>query len=129
MKTLAATFVLLFVASVALCGADIDGKWKSERTMERNGQSVTITMVFDLKSEGTKLTGTVTSTTPRGERKTDITDGKIEGNKFSFTVSFDTPNGAITTKYEGTIDGAVMKGTSVREGGQGEPRPFEAKKQ
>jgi hypothetical protein len=35
----------------------------------------------------------------------------------------------MTTKYEGTVDGAVLKGTSVREGGQAAPRPFEAKKQ
>jgi len=128
MKTLVATFVLLLVASAAVFGADIDGKWKSERTMERNGQSMTITLVFDLKADGSKLTGSITSTTPRGERTAEIKDGKLDGNKFSFSTSFDTPNGTMTTKYEGTVDGAVLKGTSVREGGQGEPRPFEAKK-
>lgn len=127
MKTLTATFVLLLAASMAVFGADIDGKWKFERTMDRGGQSVTITMVFDLKADGSKLTGTVTSTSPRGERTSDVKDGKIDGNKFSFSTTFDTPNGAMTTKYEGSVDGAVLKGTSVREGG-GEPRPFEAKK-
>ena len=129
MKTLAATFVFLLVASAAVFGADIDGKWKSERTMDRNGQSVTITMVFDLKADGSKLAGSVLSTSPRGERTAEIKDGKIDGNKFSFSTSFDTPNGAMTTKYEGSVDGAVLKGTSVREGGQAESRPFEAKKQ
>ena len=128
MKTLAATFVLLLIASAAVFGADIDGKWKFERTMDRGGQSMTITMVFDLKADGSKLTGSVTSTSPRGERTSEIKDGKLDGNKFSFTTSFDTPNGAMITKYEGSVDGAVLKGTSVREGGQGEPRPFEAKK-
>ncbi len=128
MKTLAATFVLSLIASTAVFGADIDGKWKFERTMDRGGQSMTITMVFDLKADGSKLTGSVTSTSPRGERTSEIKDGKLDGNKFSFTTSFDTPNGAMVTKYEGSVDGAVLKGTSVREGGQGEPRPFEAKK-
>ena len=34
----------------------------------------------------------------------------------------------MTTAYEGTVEGDTIKGTSVREGGQGQPRPFEAKK-
>ena len=44
-------------------------------------------------------------------------------------LSFDTPNGTMTTKYEGTVEGDTLKGTTLREGGPGEPRPFEAKKQ
>jgi len=113
MKTLAASFVLLLIASVAGFGADIDGKWKSERTMDRNGQSMTITMVFDLKADGSKLTGKVTTTTPRGERTADVANGKIDGAKFSFSTVNEGPNGSMTTKYEGTVEGDTLKGTSA----------------
>lgn len=128
MKTLTATFVLLLVTLSAAFAADVDGKWKSERTMERNGQSMTITMVFDLKADGSTLTGNVVVTTPRGDRESKVSDGKIEGNKFSFTTVSEGPNGTMTTKYEGTVEGDTLKGTSAREGGN-RTMPFEAKKQ
>ena len=124
MKTLVAAFVLLLVSLSAAFGADIDGKWKSERKMERDGNTMTIIIVFDLKAEGSKLTGKLKITSPRGDREADVADGKLDGNKFSFSTVTEGPNGSMTTKYEGTL-----KGTSVRVGGQGEPRPFEAKKQ
>ena len=129
MKTLVATFVLLLVTLTAAFGADIDGKWKSERKIDRNGESMTIIIVFDLKADGSKLTGKLTITSPRGDRQADVADGKLDGNKFSFTTVTEGPNGSMTTKYAGTVEGDTLKGTTVREGGQGEPRPFEAKKQ
>ncbi len=129
MKTLVAAFVLLLVSLSAAFGADIDGKWKSERKMERDGNTMTIIIVFDLKAEGSKLTGKLKITSPRGDREADVADGKLDGNKFSFSTVTEGPNGSMTTKYEGTVDGETLKGTSVRVGGQGEPRPFEAKKQ
>jgi hypothetical protein len=128
MKTLTATFVLLLVTLSAAFAADVDGKWKSERTMERNGQSMTITMVFDLKADGSTLTGKVVVTTPRGDRESKVSDGKIDGNKFSFTTVSEGPMGTMTTKYEGTVEGDTLKGTSAREGGN-RTMPFEAKKQ
>ena len=128
MKTLVASFVLLLIASVAVFGADIDGKWKSERKIDRNGESMTITLVFDLKADGSKLSGKVTMTSPRGERTADVADGKIDGAKFSFSTVSEGPNGSMTTKYEGAVEGDTLKGTSAREGGN-RTMPFEAKKQ
>ena len=128
MKTLVAAFVLLLITMSAAFAADIDGKWKSERTMERNGQSMTITLVFDLKADGSKLTGKVVVTTPRGDREAEVTDGKIDGNKFSFSTTSEGRNGTMTTKYEGTVEGDTLKGTSAREGSE-RTMPFEAKKQ
>jgi len=115
-------------AAVVGSAADIDGKWKSERTFDRGGQSMTITTVFDLKADGAKLTGKVTTTSPRGERTADVTDGKIDGAKFSFSIVNEGPNGSMTIKYEGTVEGDTLKGTSQREGGN-RTMPFEAKKQ
>jgi hypothetical protein len=128
MKTLVATFVLLLVTLSAAFAADIDGKWKSERKMDRNGESVTITIVFDLKADGSKLTGKLKITSPRGDREADVADGKLDGNKFSFSTVTEGPNGSMTTKYEGTVEGDTLKGTSAREGGN-RSMPFEAKKQ
>jgi hypothetical protein len=85
-------------------------------------------MIFDLKSSGDKVTGTSTMTTPRGDRSMEISDGKLDGDKFSFTTTFEGPMGTMTTRYEGTVEGDTLKGSSTREGGQ-RSFPFEAKKQ
>lgn len=122
--SLAASLMLL--AASALAGP-IDGKWVSERKMERDGQSFTIIQAFDLKSDGDKLTGTFSikfgDMEPPASK---IENGKLDGNKFSFTATISTPNGDMKTSYTGTVDGDSLKGTAEREGG--EPRPFEAKK-
>jgi len=123
--TLAA--ITLSIAASAIAGP-IDGKWVSERKMERDGQSFTIVQTFDLKSEWDKLTGKFSMKFGEMEPPPgDIKDGKIDGNKFSFTTVMQTPNGDMKMVYSGTVDGSVIKGTAEREGGQA--RPFEAKKQ
>lgn len=118
---------LTLFASLSLA-AGVDGKWTSERKMDRNGESVTIKQLFDLKADGGKLTGTIAmsfgDTEPRSSK---ISNGKIDGDKFSFEAVMSTPNGEMKTVYEGKVDGDSIKGTSAREGGQS--RPFEAKRQ
>ena len=118
---------LLLLAGVVFAGP-IDGKWVSERKMERDGQAMTIVQTFELKEEGGKVTGKFSMKfgemePPPGE----IKDGKLDGNKFSFSTTISTPNGDMKTMYSGTVEGAVLKGNAEREGGQA--RPFEAKKQ
>lgn len=118
--------VALLLAASALAGP-IDGKWVSERKMERDGQSMTIVQTFDLKADGAKLTGTFAMKFGEMEPPASaIKDGKIEGNKFSFTTVMSTPNGDMKINYTGTVDGDTIKGNAEREGGQA--RPFEAKK-
>jgi hypothetical protein len=128
MKTLITlSLTILLICGIALA-AGIDGKWVSERKMERDGQSFTIKQTFDLKSDGAKLTGTLTMAFGDMEPRTiEIKDGKVEGNKFSFTTTMSTPNGDFKTVYQGTVEGDTLKGTAAREGGQ--DRPFEAKRQ
>jgi hypothetical protein len=119
------SLVLLLAASVF--AGPIDGKWVSERKMERDGQSMTIVQTFDLKADGTKLTGTFAMKFGEMELpSSQIKDGKIEGNKFSFTTVMSTPNGDMKVNYTGSVDGDTIKGNAEREGGQA--RPFEAKK-
>ena len=123
--TLGAMAMLIAVSAIA---GPIDGKWVSERKMEREGQSFTIVQTFDLKSDGDKLTGKFSMKFGEMEPPpSDIKDGKIDGNKFSFTTVMQTPNGDMKMVYTGAVDGSTIKGTAEREGGQA--RPFEAKKQ
>jgi hypothetical protein len=127
MKTVSMFLIAAFLFVGAAFAAGIDGKYVSERKMNRNGEEVTITQTFDLKTDGAKLTGTLTMAFGGQEpRNADIKDGKVDGNKFSFSVVMTTPNGEMKTVYEGTLEGDTLKGTAAREGGQ--PRPFEAKK-
>ena len=127
MKSAMLTLIAVVLVTGIVLAADIDGKWVAERKMERNGQEFTIVQTFDLKADGSKLTGTFTMAFGDMEpRSSEIKDGKIEGNKFSFNTVFETPNGAMKTVYTGTVEGDILKGTAAREGGQ--DRPFEAKR-
>lgn len=129
MKTCLSIFTAFVLLAGIAVGAAIDGKWVSERKMNRGGEEVTIKQTFDLKSDGAKLTGTITMQFGDTEPRTmEIKDGKIEGNKFSFKTVMSTPNGEFTSVYEGTVEGDTLKGTTMREGGQGQPRPFEAQR-
>ena len=60
MKFVTSVLLTALLITGAALAAGIDGKWVSERKMERDGQSFTITQTFDLKADGGKLTGTVT---------------------------------------------------------------------
>jgi hypothetical protein len=127
MKVLAIVLAGLLLFAGLAAAAAIDGKWVSERKMERDGQSFTIIQTFDLKSDGNKLTGTVSMQFGDMEpRSMEIKEGKLDGDKFSFATEMSTPNGDFKMVYEGTVAGDTLKGTSSREGGN--PRPFEAKK-
>jgi hypothetical protein len=124
-------FITVIVCVLLLAGlcaaAPIDGKWVSERKMERDGETFTITQTFDLKAEGGKLTGAFTVTFGEREFKSEIQEGKIDGNKFSFATVMSTPNGDFKTVYQGAVEGDTLKGTAERQGGQ--QRSFEAKRQ
>ncbi len=123
MKTILSIFVALVLVAGIACAASIDGVWVSQRTMGER----TITQTFTLKTDGSTLTGTISVAFGDMEpRVSEIKEGKIDGAKFTFKTVMQTPNGEMTSTYEGTVEGDVLKGTSMREGGQ--PRPFEAKR-
>lgn len=128
MKVITTVLVCLFFLMAGVCmAADIDGKWVSERKIDRNGETLTIVQTFDLKADAGKLAGTVTIKFGDMEpMKADISEGKIDGNKFSFAVVMSTPNGDFKSVYDGTVEGDTLKGNATREGAQA--RPFEAKR-
>jgi hypothetical protein len=109
------TTILLTLAFTALA-ADVTGKWVSERPGRGDG-APPIRQTFDLKADGSKLTGTVTGggmgrrggggggTPPASE----ISNGKIDGDKVSFEVKRETPMGEMVQKYEGTVAGDELR--------------------
>jgi len=127
MNRILRAFACLTVFTAVLL-AGVDGKYTSERKMERDGQSFTINQTFDLKTDGSKLTGKITMQFGDMEARTmDITEGKVDGNKVSFATTMETPNGSMKMTYTGTVEGDTLKGESMREGGD-QGRPFEAKR-
>jgi hypothetical protein len=99
---------LLALAFVAMA-ADATGKWTSEQA-GRNGGPPRVT-TFDLKVDGTKLTGSQSAAGRGGDPvSTPISNGKVDGDKISFEVTRETPNGTFTSKYEFTVKGDEMTG-------------------
>ena len=118
------------IASLALCltfaaimafAADVSGKWVAQ-VAGRNGQTMETT--FNFKVAGDKLTGTITN--PRGE--TEISDGKVEGDTISFTRAVSFNGNDMKFLYKGKVSGDEIKFTMEREGGEGTPREFTAKR-
>jgi hypothetical protein len=112
------------LAAAALWAADVTGKWTAD-VQGRNGNTQTITM--NLKADGDKLTGNVSS--PRGE--TDITDGKIDGDNISFKIVREFNGNQMTSVYKGKVDGDTIHFSMTMEGGNmggGHPREFDAKR-
>lgn len=92
---------LLVLSSAAMSrAADFNGTWKGN--IEFNGESVNL--VYDLKVDGDKLTGTVEG--PAG--KLDLEKGKVDGGKISFEITF----GDNHIKHDGKLSGGKIKITS-----------------
>jgi hypothetical protein len=114
------TILLMFVAVSAALAADVTGKWVAQVPM-RDGQ--TREVVFNLKADGSQLTGTVS--TPRGEMQ--ISEGKINGDEISFTQVMDFNGNQFKLLYKGKVSGDEIKFTREREGGN-RSQEFTAKK-
>jgi hypothetical protein len=128
MKSLFCTLLLVCLCSVALIAAGIDGTWYQEVTRDGPDGQMTIKTTVNLKSADNKLTGTVLSAW--GDREmpaAEIQDGKVEGSKFSFTVKREFGGNEMVIKYQGTIEGDVLKGESTFEG-MDRVMPFEWKR-
>lgn len=95
---------ILLLAALCLIpafAADIDGKWAA--TYDTQAGSITTT--WELKSDGTKLTGKATSSF--GDR--DITEGKIEGNQVSWVEVINTGDVTVRVVCKGTLNGDEIK--------------------
>jgi len=124
MKKILQVIIVSAFAALSVFAADPTGKWAASMP-GRNGDTMTVT--FNLKADGTKLTGTTSGM--RGE--TDISDGKIDGDNISFSVVREFNGNTMKQNYKGFIDGDTIHFTVVREGGPGPggERKMDAKKQ
>lgn len=96
------TLVLTVALAVASLAADVTGVWKAEYQTP-NGDARTST--FDLKADGEKLTGKMT--TPMGE--TEIKDGSVKGDVAKWSVVRNFQGNDVTLTYTGTVSGDEMK--------------------
>ena len=82
----------------------VTGTWKATVT---GPDGKTFDIVYKLKQEGDKLTGTV----KRGNAaETKIDEGKVKDGKLSFQVKVERDGEKFTVKYEGRLSGDTIKG-------------------
>ena len=91
MKQIFMSITLLFVFVLSCLAADLTGTWKG--SVPYQGEQLEIT--FNLKADGEKLTGSITSS--YGEIP--LTDGKITGSDFSYKIDIGTGPQEGTGKY------------------------------
>jgi hypothetical protein len=112
-KLFLAGTILLLVACAAMAADVIGGKWTMSQQGSNGGPPHVTT--FDLKVDGSTLTGTVTA--PMGGRSggatpnptpVAITNGKVNGNTVSFDVVRTFAGNSTTTKYAGSVSGDTM---------------------
>lgn len=115
MKKFACTAIAtLALLATTLFAADLTGKWTAE-SEGRDGQKRTTT--FNLKSEGDKLTGTVSG---MGGTENAIQEGKITGDEVSFSVTMNFNGNERKQEYKGKLVGDTLQlktgqGDRVRE--------------
>jgi hypothetical protein len=103
--------ILIFAGLICVYGADITGKWTAQFDSQVGVQKYT----FDFKVEGTKLTGTATSSikgqdgSSVNEAKTQIQEGKIEGDKVTFSENLPYTGMDLKIVYTGTVSGNEIK--------------------
>ena len=112
--------LIVFALCAVAMAADVTGKWTAQ-VPGRDGQ--TREQIFNFKVDGEKLTGTIPG---RQGQEVAIADGKISGDTLSFTVTREMGGNSVKMTYTGTVAGDVIK--FKREGGQGQPREFTAKR-
>lgn len=128
-------FIVTLSCAVALvaAAAGIDGKWtatvKMQAGKKQGGEVREVQFTLDLKSEGGKLTGSVSGGTGRRPVTQQIQEGKIEGDKFSFvTVQKSKDGQERKIVWEGTLQGDELRGTRAPQGAR-RGAEFTAKRQ
>ena len=126
-----ACLALLITLNTSVQAASADGTW-TWTTPGRNG-GPDRTSTLKLKTEGDKVTGTISGMGRQNQPAADIkiTDGTIKGDDVSFKVTREGRNGNSTTqKYNGKISGDSIKGkvSFTNQNGEEQSRDWEAKR-
>ena len=110
--------------------ADPTGTW-TWSTPGRNG-GADRKSALKLKTDGDKLTGTITSPGRQGGEPTEtkIEDGKVTGDEVSFTVTREFNNNKFVAKYHGKLTADSIKGKmDFERNGEAQSRDWEAKRE
>jgi len=106
-KILLSIFVLMI--SPSILAQDIDGSWSATIDTPHGP----VNMVFNLTSEGNRITGTMANIfvgiAP-------ISDGSLVGKDVSFKATMESQEGAMIAVYKGTFEGDVLNLMSTFEG-------------
>ena len=113
--------LLVFGFAAVAPAADVTGKWAAEVT---GGGGQTAKITFNLKTEGDKVTGSVSMTLNGNSGEFPITEGTTKDDE----IAFKQPMGEMTVVYKGKVSGNEIKFTRERADGQGQRQPFSAKK-
>jgi hypothetical protein len=118
-------FALIAVCALSALAADVTGKWTATPPAGKKAGKAAREIVLNLKAEGEKLTGTITT----GRRPVEISEGKITGDEISFVVASGgkKQQKAARLQYRGKVSGNEIRFTRTREGGR-RGQEFTAKK-
>ena len=109
MKKATIAALALLVVSTAAWAVDVSGTWILS-TPGRDGAMME--REITIAQDGNKI-----KVTMPGRQGGDpmVADGTIEGNAIEWTIVMQRPDGQeMRMTYKGTVDGATMKGTSMR---------------
>ncbi|MBI2689509.1 MAG: hypothetical protein HYX27_24645 [Acidobacteria bacterium] len=111
---------LTLAAAIFSFAADITGKWTSEINTD-NGP---VHLTLDLKMDGEKLTGTVT--THMGEMS--IKEGKVSGDELTWITIYERDGNQMRLLNKAKLNGAEMKVITTVEGREDRRYEYVAKK-
>ena len=103
------------VCAASALPATVDGTWVAKVEGRKGIREI----VFHLKTDGERLTGTVDA--GKKGQSMEIQEGKVNGDQISFTTTARGKKQPQPVKllWSGTIEGKELKVTRQREGGPG----------
>jgi hypothetical protein len=111
MKRLLNLVSITAALSLLAAAADVTGKWIAQ-VPGRDGQ--TREVVYNLKADGAKLTGTMSG--PQGA-EIEISDGTVTGDAIAFDVKMEFNGRSMVRKYTGVVAGDELKMKSQTQRG------------
>jgi uncharacterized protein (DUF2147 family) len=116
MTRTASAFLALLCFTLVASAADATGKWTAE-SPGRNGGPPRVS-TFDLKADGAKLNGTVSTTIQGNPVSSPITEGKVDGDTVTFVVIRNFNGNEMKQSYTGKVKADAIEFTV--EGGRGQ---------
>lgn len=106
MKTILLGLVLASI-QLSTWGASVTGSWKAEFDTQRGLQKYT----FNLKQEGSSVTGKATVEREGEKREAELKEGKVEGDTVTFVEPLQIQDNEIRITYTGKISDNEIKFT------------------